>query len=301
MPVHNEEGNLAPTIASVSAQSFRDFELIIVNDGSTDDTARELETYARRHNWIRLYHIPSSGISRALNYGLDKAAGPYIARIDAGDIALGGWLKEMRDAIETSPKLDLLFGRVFLTDSSCRPFAIWPVFVPRNAVKAIRANKNFPHPFLAAKTETLKKVGGYPLADGYEDTALWQKLVSENVEIRVTRNIVGIMLRTKEHNDIVMKRLRARASFARWSQSETEMVILNALVHRWLVYRTGLSDDTKIVLQQFAKRYPVDYIFAFLRNVTIKLFQVLLLLTKRSETARSRTWCKTICARYSQT
>ena len=67
------------------SQTFRDFELILVNDGSTDSSADIMESYCKRDARVSCYHRPNSGVSSARNYGLEKACGKYVCFIDSDD------------------------------------------------------------------------------------------------------------------------------------------------------------------------------------------------------------------------
>ncbi|MEA2163920.1 MAG: hypothetical protein QOK37_2047 [Thermoanaerobaculia bacterium] len=85
MPVYNGAATLSPTIESILAQSFRDFELIIVDDGSTDATPSLLAGYASQDPRIRIVRQENAGITAALIRGCAEATGALIARHDCGD------------------------------------------------------------------------------------------------------------------------------------------------------------------------------------------------------------------------
>jgi hypothetical protein len=88
MPVHNGMPYLPAATDSILAQTFRDFELVVVNDGSTDATAEVLSAYAAQDARIRVLTNPENrGIVAALNLGLDASRGEFVARMDADDIA----------------------------------------------------------------------------------------------------------------------------------------------------------------------------------------------------------------------
>lgn len=87
LPVYNAAPLLAETIDSILAQTDRDFELIVVDDGSTDTTPHLLATYAARDSRLRVITQPNAGITRALIAGCKAARGKYIARHDAGDVS----------------------------------------------------------------------------------------------------------------------------------------------------------------------------------------------------------------------
>lgn len=87
MPVYNGASSLEKTLNSVLQQTFRQFEFLIVDDGSTDRTAEILGRTVRKDRRVRVLHnVPNQGIVRSLNKGLQSAKGFYIARIDCGDI-----------------------------------------------------------------------------------------------------------------------------------------------------------------------------------------------------------------------
>jgi len=85
MGVYNGEALLPETIDSVLAQDMRDFEFIIVDDGSTDGSAAVLQHYATADSRIRVFHKSNAGLTLALIDGCNAARGEFIARIDVGD------------------------------------------------------------------------------------------------------------------------------------------------------------------------------------------------------------------------
>ncbi|NIF50652.1 glycosyltransferase family A protein [Burkholderia sp. Ax-1724] len=88
LPVFNGETHIAEAIDSILAQSMPDFELLVINDGSSDGTRAIVESYAARDARIALFNTPNRGIVAALNFGLELASAEFIARMDADDIAL---------------------------------------------------------------------------------------------------------------------------------------------------------------------------------------------------------------------
>src|SRR5262245_36140263 len=86
LPVHNGMPYLPETVASILAQTCTDFELLAIDDGSTDDTPRYLNSLHDLR--IRYHRLNKVGLVGALNYGLEQARAPLVARIDGDDIAL---------------------------------------------------------------------------------------------------------------------------------------------------------------------------------------------------------------------
>ena len=94
VPVYNSEKYLDACIDSILSQSFRDFELILVDDGSKDSSAQICDEYASQDTRVRVIHKANGGVSAARNDGLDIAKGEYITFIDSDD-----WVE--REYLET--------------------------------------------------------------------------------------------------------------------------------------------------------------------------------------------------------
>lgn len=85
IPVYNAERYLAECIDSVLAQTWTDFELLIVDDGSSDLSGAICDRYAAIDSRVRVFHTPNRGVSRARNLGLDQARGEYVVFVDSDD------------------------------------------------------------------------------------------------------------------------------------------------------------------------------------------------------------------------
>jgi glycosyltransferase involved in cell wall biosynthesis len=114
LPVHNAGRFLRAAVASILAQTHRDFELIAVDDGSTDASGRILDAFAATDSRVRLISRPNTGIVGALNDGLAVARGEFIARMDADDIAEPGRLEQQLAHLLIHPEIIALgtFARV---------------------------------------------------------------------------------------------------------------------------------------------------------------------------------------------
>ena len=85
VPVYQAEALLPQCVESVLAQTFSDWELLLIDDGSRDGSPTLCDGYAARDPRIRVFHKPNGGVSTARNLGLEQATGPYIAFLDADD------------------------------------------------------------------------------------------------------------------------------------------------------------------------------------------------------------------------
>lgn len=97
MPVYKAEAYLHRCVDSILAQTFIDFELILVDDGSPDSCGAICNEYAAKDRRIRVIHQKNAGASAARNHGLDLAKGRYLAFCDSDDFVSPGWLKRMLD------------------------------------------------------------------------------------------------------------------------------------------------------------------------------------------------------------
>src|ERR1700681_359089 len=108
MPVFNRERFVGEAIESVIGQDFTEFELLIVDDGSTDRTPQLLREWARRDSRIVIVTSPvNQGIPTALNAGLRHARAPYVARLDSDDIMMPRRLAAQAAILDTQPDVVL--------------------------------------------------------------------------------------------------------------------------------------------------------------------------------------------------
>src|SRR5258708_9091408 len=126
MPVFNRERFVDEAIQSVVAQEFADFELLIVDDGSTDRTPELLRAWAQRDARIVVVTSPQNqGIPAALNRGLRHARAPYVARLDSDDIMMPGRLAEQAAVLDRDPEVVLVSCAHETMDSEGKYLGTW--------------------------------------------------------------------------------------------------------------------------------------------------------------------------------
>ena len=109
IPLYNKEKYIAQTIESLLIQSFSDFEIVIVDDGSTDGSSSIIDSYAEKDNRITVFHICNGGVSRARNIGLDNSLGEYVTFVDSDDSVHEDYLSNLYSCINESGA-DLVIG-----------------------------------------------------------------------------------------------------------------------------------------------------------------------------------------------
>lgn len=117
VPVYNVERYLKRCVDSILNQTFTDFELILVDDESTDDSGKICDRYAEQDNRIVVIHKKNGGVSSARNAGLDAAVGEYIAFCDSDDYVLENWLIQMTDKM-VNHKVDSVVSNWQLVDEN---------------------------------------------------------------------------------------------------------------------------------------------------------------------------------------
>jgi len=109
MPAYNAEKYIAESIESILNQTFSDFEFIIINDGSTDNTAKIIREYARRDSRIKFIdNKKNMGVAKTRNQLLDNAVGKYIAYQDSDDISLAHRLAYQVDFLDSHPDISVV-------------------------------------------------------------------------------------------------------------------------------------------------------------------------------------------------
>jgi glycosyltransferase involved in cell wall biosynthesis len=179
LPVHNGSAYITKAIESIQRQSFTEFELVIVDDGSTDATPEIVKEIATKDPRIRYLRKNRGGIVGALNHGLEACTGKYIARMDADDISLPERLK-----------LQLAFMETHMEVAACgmaiRKFrGHLPIFwmterfpqTDRGVATRLLFNPPLMHPTTMIQSCILRDVGGYdPEYESAEDYELWSRI-----------------------------------------------------------------------------------------------------------------------------
>jgi glycosyltransferase involved in cell wall biosynthesis len=124
MTVYNTEQYLALAIDSILAQTYEDFEFIVIDDGSTDRSADIVRDYATRDGRIRLTSRPNTGVVRAANEGIGQARGKYLARMDSDDISMPHRFARQVSYLDANPDCVLVGSRVQIVDPYGSPVAV---------------------------------------------------------------------------------------------------------------------------------------------------------------------------------
>lgn len=108
VPVYNAEQYIGKTISLLLGQSFKDFELILVDDGSSDKSLKICEEYARKDNRVKPFHKDNGGPSDARNFGIRHAKGEFVSFIDADDDITDSYLEGLYNDLNRYQDIDLV-------------------------------------------------------------------------------------------------------------------------------------------------------------------------------------------------
>ena len=254
LPVYNAEPYLREAVESVLSQSFADFELVVINDGSTDNSLPILRGYGEKDPRVRVVTRENRGITATLNELIGLARGKYAARMDADDISEPGRLGRQVEFLENFMS-HVAVGTWFTLISDVGPIG--------TVVKHPRAHEEIEkqllsgctaicHPTSMVRLDAYRAVSGYrPEFEAAEDLDLWLRLS----EVGRLANIQDVLLQYRLHRNSVSERLgqkqfdaAKRACESAWKRRGIKG---NFAGDKW--YRPNPSSRTS--RHQFALRY----------------------------------------------
>ena len=181
LPIKGECPYLLFAIQSVRLQSFADWELVICRDLIDDSSGLYLEDLVNTDTRIKVVDTTGLALPSALNFGLDKCTGEFIARFDADDIMLPGRLKNQVLFLQKNPDYIVCGGQIVIIDENQKLALSAPYYNlgDRSLKRKIQYKCPFPHPASLIRAHALRSVRGYaPQFKFAEDYELWLRLSS---------------------------------------------------------------------------------------------------------------------------
>lgn len=223
LPVYNGEQFLRPSIESILNQSYGDFEVLILDDGSRDGSLDVVAGFADPR--IRVIRNERNlGLIRTLNLGLAEARGTYIARQDADDCALRERFAKQVRVLDENPAAVLVGSWLQLIDEQDRPLTVWRYPAEPLAVEwALHFDSAAGHSSVMYRADTARTLGGYPLDYPHaEDFALWSRMT----EAGELRNLPEVLELYRVHAAAVSRTARdgqldSRSRIARGNMERT--------------------------------------------------------------------------------
>jgi glycosyltransferase involved in cell wall biosynthesis len=179
MPVYNGAAYLPAAVDSILAQSVGDFELIAIDDGSSDNSLDVLRRLAQRDARVHVISRPNTGIVQALNDGVSAARGEFIARMDSDDIALPHRFERQLEFLRCNSDCVAVGSAVLQIDSEGDPICVQPWALEHDEIDRMlmRGGGGLAHPTAMIRTSALLQVAAYRTEyEWVEDKDLWLRL-----------------------------------------------------------------------------------------------------------------------------
>ena len=258
IPLYNKEKQIACTLQSVFEQTFQNFEIVIVDDGSTDNSVEEVEKFDDSR--IRLIHQTNAGVSVARNRGIEEASGELIAFLDADDVWMPEYLATQYGLYQKYPECSVYACNYEFRDSEGK---VTPTIIrklPFEGEDGILSNyfevASCSHPPICSISIMVKKmaiqaIGGFPLGiKSGEDLLTWARLAVSGAIVYSRKSLAVFVrdeglfnkdqqLRVPEKEDIVGLELKKLYNINR------HIIGLNKYVALWHKMRTRIFIDKK--------------------------------------------------------
>lgn len=286
IPLYNKEKQIAYTLQSVFEQTFQDFEIVVVDDGSTDNSVEEVEKFDDSR--IRLIHQTNAGVSAARNRGIEEARGELIAFLDADDEWMPEYLATQYGLYQKYPECSVYACNYEFRDSEGK---VTPTIIrklPFEGEDGVLSNyfevASCSHPPLWTSAVVIKKsaiqaIGGFPIGiKSGEDLLTWARLAVSGT-IAYSRKSLAMFirdeglfnkdqqLRVPEREDIVGQELKKLYNINR------HIIGLNKYVALWHKMRTRIFIDKKD-----RKKAIKECLISMKYNMNVKILVFLVLI-----------------------
>lgn len=198
LPVYNGGKYIAEALESILSQTFSDYELIVIDDGSTDDTYRILQEYQAKDYRVCVVSRENRGLIATLNEGVALARGTWLARMDSDDVALPCRFERQLEELETTgadicgswvQRFGTLDKRVVRFQQSDEAIKMEMLF-----------STPFAHPSVMMRTSMIKRLQYDPAWKTAEDYDLWERAIEDGYSMT---NVPEILLRYRVHAEQV--------------------------------------------------------------------------------------------------
>jgi glycosyltransferase involved in cell wall biosynthesis len=199
MPVRNGMPYLPAAVQSILDQSMQDWELVVVDNGSSDGSAEFVARLQEEDGRVRLYRNEKVGVSHSLNFGLDYCVAPWLARMDADDVSLPDRLERQLAFVEANPDVPAVSCWAYYINAESQRVARAPNDLStREDFRRYRERKDLievPHPGAFIRRDVLERIGRYrPEFEPAEDVDLWSRLSEQGYVLAIPEFLIEYRL-----------------------------------------------------------------------------------------------------------
>lgn len=283
MPVKNGAQFLPTSIRNIESNVAPDDEILVVNDGSIDETPQILKRWSRLNPNVRLLESGGAGLVSALNLGISEAGNKWIARFDVDDEYSDSRITEQRKLI--TPSTSAIFCDYRFHNPTGKPMGVIPSAVGADATAvSLVSSQRTPHPGVIFNREYVLEVGGYRKEDfPAEDISLWLRLSKVGqivsvpevlLEYRLSKNSVSaenrsIALSKTNHliRQIGINQKHINACLQTWPEQFQDYSGMSFPSERKLLFYRDLQRCTALLKSnEFLQREMRQIVFALIKN-----------------------------------
>jgi len=301
MPCYNEATRISQSVASVFQQSFTDFELIIVDDGSADNSLDMLAQLSAKYPDLRYFSQTNKGAGPARNRGLTEAKGEYIAFLDADDSWHPDCLLNLYQTLASNPDATIAYGgwqNIGLEENKCKPF-IPPDYETPEKTESLLRGCRWPIHAALTRASAIKEINGFDEQwTSCMDYNLWLNIASFNKILlvpqilayyhhhqgeQITKNRIRIAL---NHWRIQLKFLHDHPDIAKsLGCKKVKEITDGELLHRGYIsywardLKTSHTLFRKVLLRGYFKLNDLKYLLPTL--LPFRLYQPLILVMEK--------------------
>ncbi len=262
LPFFNASPYLREALESLLKQTFADFECILINDGSTDDSELIIQSIKdERIRYIR--NLENKGLVYSLNLGLNEAKGRYIARMDGDDICHMDRFQKQVDYLQLHPGADLVASVVELINEKGQLTGYWKDdrdhIVEEDIRNFLPMNNCISHPTVMAKAAIIKDLQYNESQPQAEDYDLWLRWISSGHTIH---KIEQCLLKQRIHSNSFTRKRQQNVFYkiakTKWNFAVCEIKKgkLNHFIFRSLLFAAGdmVKGTGKVIKKKFRKK-----------------------------------------------
>jgi glycosyltransferase involved in cell wall biosynthesis len=268
MPVYNASSFLRASLNSILEQTFTDFELLIINDASVDDSLQIIQSYSDERIRVINNHF-NEGVISSLNKGLALAKGEYVARMDADDICMSGRFAKQVSYLNDHPEVAVLSTKLVLINEKGEEIGYWQEDVLADSAEKIKSMlpeiNCIGHPTIMMRSKIVSPFGYNPDLKFSEDWGLWLVLLAENYTID---KLNEVLLKYRVHDQSV-------------TVKENKKGVLGKIFRFKLFYlikriKKGKFKNSDFRVLSSTIRHLIRYLYVFFQKIFRKIKNVLL-------------------------
>ncbi|WP_375512534.1 glycosyltransferase family 2 protein [uncultured Nostoc sp.] len=282
IPTFQRADLVSETIESVLAQTYTDYEIIVVNDGSTDNTR---EVLAKFKDKITVIDQENKGLATARNTGIMASQGQYIAFVDDDDLWIPNKLEKQIPCFESNPNIGLVYSNIVFFDDNCVfTSKIWPKGShPPGVLKSwmLFMVDYIPVPTVVVRRECLDKVGLFDQTlTSCEDYDLWLRIIEKfsvhflNKTVAFYRQSVNSMSTNKERMLVNEIRVKEKAFSRNLILKKLPLKLLDqsfyskylTLAHFYIHHYQG--EKARLVLNKYRQARGINSIYEWLWQIS---------------------------------